>query len=201
MTTTPIAPASELDGTHDRLEAAVVELLEAMGEDPEREGLRETPRRVAKMWRECLDGRDEDPADHLNTTFEIDHSEVVIVRDIAFTSFCEHHLLPFIGTADVAYLPGESGRFTGLSKLARLVDGYARRLQVQERMTSQIADAVSRALDAEGVLVMVRAEHTCMSIRGVRKPGSTTVTSSARGIYRTDPREREYVSRLMSAGH
>jgi GTP cyclohydrolase I len=176
-----------------RAERAVADLLAAIGEDPSREGLRQTPARVARMYAEVLAGRMTEPSDHLRTTFEIDHDEVVAVRDIDFSSMCEHHLLPFFGHAHVAYLPGEAGRFTGLSKLARLVEGFGRRLQVQERMTSQIAEM----LEPAGVLVMVEAEHTCMAIRGVNKPGTSTVTTAVRGCYRSDPHARAEVLALL----
>jgi len=168
-----------------RIERAVHELLAAVGEDPFRDGLLNTPSRVARMWSELLAGYRENPAAHLATTFDIAHGELVLVRDIAFTSMCEHHMLPFTGHAHIAYLPA-AGRVTGLSKLARLVDGFARRLQVQERLTVQIADALEAMLEPAGVLVVVDAEHTCMGLRGIRKPGSSTVTTSARGIYRDD---------------
>lgn len=183
-----------------RAEAAVRELLLAIGEDPTREGLENTPSRVARMWAELLAGAGEQPEVHLSTTFEIEHDEMVLVRDIPFTSLCEHHMLPFTGTAHIAYLPGTMGRFTGLSKLARLVEGYSRRLQVQERLTSQLADAMETMLTPTGVLVVVEAEHSCMSIRGVRKPGSRTVTSSARGIYRTDTAARAEVMAFIRQG-
>lgn len=183
-----------------RAEAAVRELLLAIGEDPTREGLENTPSRVARMWAELLAGAGEQPEVHLSTTFEIEHDEMVLVRDIPFTSLCEHHMLPFTGTAHIAYLPGTVGRFTGLSKLARLVEGYSRRLQVQERLTSQLADAMETMLTPTGVLVVVEAEHSCMSIRGVRKPGSRTVTSSARGIYRTDTAARAEVMAFIRQG-
>lgn len=183
--------ATPFDGP--RAEAAVRELLAAIGENPERDGLIETPARVARMWREVLSGTSEDPDKHLTRTFEIEHDEMVLVRDIPFTSVCEHHLLPFTGVAHVAYLPGTTGRFTGLSKLARLVEGYSRRLQVQERLTSQLADAMTQMLEPVGVLIVVEAEHTCMSIRGVRKPGTKTVTTAVRGIYRTDSSARAEV--------
>lgn len=176
-----------------RAERAVRELLEAIGEDPTREGLLDTPGRVARMWVEVLDGTNNDPDHHLSRTFEIEHDEMVLVRDIPFTSVCEHHMLPFSGIAHIAYLPGTTGRFTGLSKLARLVEGYARRLQVQERLTSQLADAMQNMLEPVGVLVVVEAEHSCMSIRGVRKPGAKTVTTAVRGIYRTDGSARAEV--------
>jgi len=178
---------------HDRAERAVRDLLEAIGEDPTREGLLDTPGRVARMWAEVLSGTNNDPDHHLTRTFEIEHDEMVLVRDIPFTSVCEHHMLPFSGTAHIAYLPGSSGRFTGLSKLARLVEGYSRRLQVQERLTSQLADAMQNMLDPVGVLVVVEAEHSCMSIRGVRKPGTKTVTTAVRGIYRADSSARAEV--------
>ena len=173
-----------------RVERAVTELLEAIGEDPDRDGLQRTPARVAHMYAELFAGLDEDPGSHLEVTFAADHDEMVMVRDIPFASLCEHHLIPFMGRAHVAYIPADDGRITGLSKLARLVDGYARRLQVQERMTSQIANAVEAALAPKGVLVVVEAEHLCMSMRGVRKPGTLTVTSAVRGLFRADPRTR-----------
>lgn len=178
---------------HDRAVHAVKELLAAIGEDPTRDGLLDTPARVARMWAEVLGGTNDDPDHHLSRTFEIEHDEMVLVRDIPFTSVCEHHMLPFSGTAHIAYLPGTTGRFTGLSKLARLVEGYARRLQVQERLTSQLADAMQTMLEPVGVLVVVEAEHSCMSIRGVRKPGTKTVTTAVRGIYRTDAAARSEV--------
>jgi GTP cyclohydrolase I len=169
-----------------RVKAAVSELLVAIGEDPERDGLVETPRRVASMYEELFSGLHDDPARHLEVTFAADHDEMVMVRDIPFASLCEHHLVPFLGKAHVAYIPAEDGRITGLSKLARLVDGYARRLQVQERMTTQIADAIAEVLRPRGVLVVIEAEHLCMSMRGVKKPGTVTVTSSVRGLFRSD---------------
>ncbi len=149
-----------------------------------------TPARVARMYEEVVAGLSENPADHLEVTFAADHDEMVMVRDIPFASLCEHHLVPFIGRAHVAYIPGEDGRITGLSKLARLVDGYAKRLQVQERMTTEIADAIEEALDPRGVLVVVEAEHLCMSMRGVKKPGTSTVTSAVRGLFRNDSATR-----------
>jgi GTP cyclohydrolase I len=173
-----------------RVEKAVRELLEAVGEDPDRDGLVGTPERVARMYAEVLSGLHDDPDRHLTVTFEADHDEMVMVRDIPFASLCEHHLVPFSGRAHVAYIPGHDGRVTGLSKLARLVEGYARRLQVQERMTTEIAEALVRVLDPWGVLVVVEAEHLCMSIRGVKKPGTTTVTSAVRGGFKDDPRAR-----------
>jgi len=173
-----------------RIEAAVLEILAAVGEDPERDGLLKTPERVARMYEELFIGFDENPADHLEVTFAADHDEMVMVRDIPFASLCEHHMVPFMGRAHVAYIPGSDGRITGLSKLARLVDGFARRLQVQERMTSQIADAIEVALDPKGVLVVVDAEHLCMSMRGVKKSGTSTVTSAVRGLFRSDTSTR-----------
>ena len=174
----------------ERAEKAVRELLCAIGENPDREGLLDTPARVARMWTEMLEGQRTNPDEHLSRTFDIEHDEMVMVRDIEFTSVCEHHMLPFSGRAHIAYLPGTTGRFTGLSKLARLVEGYARRLQVQERLTSQLADAMVSMLDPAGVLVVIEAEHSCMRIRGVRKTGSHTVTTAVRGIYRTDKEAR-----------
>jgi len=173
-----------------RIERAVHELLEAIGEDPARDGLVKTPHRVAKMYKELFAGLGEHPADHLEVTFAAEHDEMVMVRDIPFASLCEHHLIPFIGQAHVAYIPGEDGRITGLSKLARLVDGYAKRLQVQERMTTEIADAIEFALVPRGVLVVVEAEHLCMSMRGVKKSGTSTVTSAVRGLFRSDASTR-----------
>jgi len=173
-----------------RIEAAVLEILAAVGEDPRRDGLLMTPGRVARMYEELFTGFDENPADHLEVTFAADHDEMVMVRDIPFASLCEHHMVPFMGRAHVAYIPGSDGRITGLSKLARLVDGYAKRLQVQERMTSQIADTIEEALDPKGVLVVVEAEHLCMSMRGVKKSGTTTITSAVRGLFRSDTSTR-----------
>ncbi|HZU80669.1 MAG TPA: GTP cyclohydrolase I FolE [Acidimicrobiales bacterium] len=173
-----------------RVERLVAELLEAIGEDPGREGLRNTPRRVASMYEELFSGHDGDPGTHLTVTFAAEHDEMVMVRDIPFASLCEHHMIPFIGRAHVGYIPGDDGRVTGLSKIARLVDDFARRLQVQERMTTQIADCLEQVLCPRGVLVVVEAEHLCMSMRGVKKPGTLTVTSAVRGLFRDDPRTR-----------
>lgn len=170
----------------EQIEKSVREILVAIGEDPERNGLLETPRRVAKMYEELFTGLQADPSEHLQVTFDEQHDEMVMVRDIPFTSLCEHHLVPFMGRAHVAYIPGEAGKITGLSKLARLVEGFARRLQVQERMTSQIADSLDEVLAPRGALVVIEAEHLCMSMRGVRKPGTVTVTSAVRGVFRTD---------------
>jgi GTP cyclohydrolase I len=174
----------------ERVERAVRELLEAVGEDPDREGLQATPRRVASMYGELFSGFDVDPSKYLTVTFEAEHDEMVMVRDIPFASLCEHHMVPFMGKAHVAYIPGVDGRITGLSKLARVVDAYARRLQVQERMTAQIADTLMETLTPRGALVVLEAEHLCMSMRGVRKPGTLTVTSALRGIFKDDPRTR-----------
>ena len=175
---------------HERVQSLVRELLEAIGEDPSREGLVETPRRVADMYVELFQGSEADPGEHLRVTFEAGHDEMVMVRDIAFTSLCEHHLVPFVGLAHVAYLPGPAGNITGLSKLARLVEGYARRLQVQERMTTDIVEAMERELKPRGSIVVIEAEHFCMSMRGVKKAGTTTVTSAVRGSFRTDAASR-----------
>lgn len=187
-TETALSPVSGVDTA--RVARAIRELLAAIGEDPDREGLRLTPVRVAAMYTELLAGSFEDPSRHLQATFAADHDEMVMVRDIGFSSLCEHHLVPFVGKAHVAYIPNDQGRITGLSKLARLVEGYARRLQVQERLTAQVADAMERALCSRGVLVVVEAEHLCMSMRGVNKPGATTVTSAVRGIFRDDAATR-----------
>jgi GTP cyclohydrolase I len=170
----------------ERVERLIGELLEAIGEDRTRDGLVETPRRVAEMYLELFNGLDEDPGQHLRTTFEAGHDEMVMVRDIPFTTLCEHHLVPFTGVAHVAYLPGPDGRITGLSKMARLVEGFARRLQVQERMTTQIVDAMEAELHPRGSMVVIEAEHFCMSMRGVKKAGATTVTSAVRGVFRDD---------------
>ncbi len=167
-----------------RIEAAVREILEAIGEDPERDGLIDTPGRVARMYAEVFSGLREDPGDHLKVVFEADHDEMVMVKDIAVFSLCEHHLVPWYGHAHVAYIPNDDGRITGLSKLARLVDGFSKRPQVQERLTSQVADCIQAVLEPRGVLVVVEAEHLCMSMRGIRKPGATTVTSAVRGLMR-----------------
>jgi len=180
-----------------RIEQAVREILLAIGEDPDRDGLLDTPGRVARMYAEVFAGLREDPGDHLQVMFEADHDEMVMVRDIALTSMCEHHLVPFIGKAHVAYIPGNDGRVTGLSKLARLVDAYAKRPQVQERLTSQIADEMQRTLQPKGVLVVIEAEHLCMSMRGVRKPGASTVTSAVRGLFRDNTATRFEAMRLI----
>ena len=176
-----------------RIEAAVREILAAVGEQPDRDGLQATPSRVARLYAEIFSGLHEDPGKYLTATFEADHDELVLVRDIALYSVCEHHLLPWFGRAHVAYIPGPDGRVTGLSKIVRLVDGYAKRPQVQERLTSQVADTLVRALEPQGALVVVEAEHLCMSMRGVQKPGTTTVTSAVRGHLLTSAAARAEV--------
>lgn len=181
-----------------RIERAVREILEAIGEDPDRDGLRNTPARVARMYSEIFSGLREAPEHHLSTTFEVDHDEMVMVRDIPMYSCCEHHLLPWIGKAHVAYIPGEDRRVTGLSKLARLVDAYAKRPQVQERLTSQVADEIDRGLRPKGVMVVIEAEHLCMSMRGIRKPGTTTVTSAVRGLFRNNVSTRQEAMRFIT---
>lgn len=192
-----------IDGVHapeidqPRIAAAVREILEAIGEDPGRDGLKDTPNRVARMYAEVCSGLHQEPAAHLSTTFEAGHDEMVMVRDIPLYSLCEHHLIPFLGKAHVAYIPNDNGRVTGLSKLARLVDGYAKRPQVQERLTRQIADAIEAELAPQGVLVVLEAEHLCMSMRGVRKPGSSTVTSSVTGIFRDNVATRAEAMRFL----
>ena len=173
------AAAGEYDA--DAVADAIRQLLIAIGEDPDRDGLRETPERVARSYAEMFSGLRQDPEDVLTTVFDVGHEELVIVKDIQLYSTCEHHLLPFYGVAHVGYIPNASGQITGLSKLARLVDVFARRPQVQERLTTQIADAIVRILQPRGAIVVVEAEHTCMSVRGVRKAGSMTVTSAMRG--------------------
>ena len=182
---------------HARAEAAVRELLIAIGEDPDREGLRDTPARVARAYAETFIGLHLEPADVLTTTFDLGHEEMVLVKDIEVYSTCEHHLVPFHGVAHVGYIPGEDGRVTGLSKLARLVDVYARRPQVQERMTRQIADSLYDVLKPRGVIVVIEAEHLCMAMRGIRKPGSTTVTSAVRGIFRDNAATRSEAMSLV----
>jgi GTP cyclohydrolase I len=183
-----------------RVEQVIRDLLEAIGEDPDRQGLRETPRRVAKMYEEIGGGTHEEAVDVLGTQFDEDHQEMVIIRDVPFYSMCEHHLLPFFGTAHVGYLP--KGKVVGISKLARAVDILARRPQVQERLTSQVADAIMTALGPEGVAVVIRAEHLCMAMRGVRKPGASVVTSATRGDFRDSVATRsEFLSLLQEGIH
>ncbi len=188
--------APEFD--HARAAAAVRELLLAMGEDPEREGLHDTPQRVARAWAEMTAGLRQRAEDVLTTTFDIGHDEIVLVKDLELWSVCEHHLVPFTGRAHVGYIPHDSGRITGLSKLARLVDVYARRPQVQERLTTQIAEAMSRILQPRGVIVVIEAEHLCMTMRGVRKPGSRTVTSAVRGQLRDPATRAEAMSLILN---
>ena len=184
-----------------RIERAIREILLAIGEDPDREGLADTPGRVARAYAEQFSGLSQQPEDVLGTVFDADHDELILVRDIEVYSTCEHHLVPFFGRAHVAYIPNEKGQITGLSKLARLVDVYARRPQVQERMTSQIADALMRVLEPRGALVVIEAEHLCMSMRGVRKPGAKTVTSAVRGSIRDSATTRaEAMSLLLHRG-
>ncbi|MDO4901552.1 GTP cyclohydrolase I FolE [Actinomyces sp.] len=181
----------------DGVRRAVRDLLIAVGEDPDRDGLRDTPDRIARALAEMFSGLSEDPACHLETVFDAAHQEMVLVRDIPLYSVCEHHLLPFHGVAHVGYIPGEDGRVTGLSKLARLVEGYARRPQVQERLTSQIADAMVERLGVRGVIVVIEAEHLCMSMRGVHKPGANTVTSAVRGVMRNAATRSEAMSLVL----
>ena len=179
----------------ERIEKAVKEILLAVGEDINREGLKKTPERVGKMYTELLAGMREDPKVHLRSVFTENYDEIVLLRDIPFYSICEHHLMPFIGSAHVAYLP--TGMVLGVSKLARIVDCFARRLQTQERLTYQIADFIMNSLKPMGVTVVLEASHSCMTIRGIKKPGSTMVTSALRGIFKKDPRSRNEVLSLM----
>jgi GTP cyclohydrolase IA len=181
----------------ERAEAAVRELLYAVGEDPDRHGLEDTPARVARAYREMFAGLYTDPDDVLNTTFDEQHDELVLIKQIPMYSTCEHHLVSFHGVAHVGYIPGEDGRVTGLSKIARVVDLYAKRPQVQERLTGQIADAVMRKLKPRGVIVIIEAEHLCMAMRGVRKPGATTTTSAVRGQFKTDNASRAEALELI----
>ncbi|GHG52485.1 GTP cyclohydrolase 1 [Sinomonas cellulolyticus] len=180
-----------------RIEAAVREILLAVGEDPDRSGLKDTPKRVAKAYAEVFAGLHQNPEEVLGVTFDMDHEELVLVKDIPFYSTCEHHLVPFHGVAHVGYIPSHDGRVTGLSKLARLVDIYARRPQVQERLTSQVADAMVRHLKPRGVIVVVSCEHMCMSMRGVRKPGAHTVTSAVRGQLHDPATRAEAMSLIL----
>ncbi|QUR69184.1 GTP cyclohydrolase I FolE [Mycobacterium spongiae] len=189
------APARVFD--QQRAESAVRELLYALGENPDRDGLRETPARVARAYREMFAGLYRDPDSVLNTMFDEEHDELVVVKEIPLYSTCEHHLVSFHGVAHVGYIPGDDGRVTGLSKIARLVDLYAKRPQVQERLTSQIADALVTKLDPRGVIVVVEAEHLCMAMRGVRKPGATTTTSAVRGQFKTNAASRAEALDLM----
>ena len=192
-------PSSLSEGVDlPRVEAAIRELLAAIGEDPDRDGLRDTPSRVARFYAETCSGLHEDPLRHLKVTFEADHDEMIMVRDVPIFSLCEHHLVPFHGHAHMAYIPNPDGRITGLSKLARMADGLAKRPQVQERLTAQIADAMDEVLQARAVLVVIEAEHMCMAMRGVRMVGSSTVTSAVRGLFRTDPSARAEAMRFIS---
>lgn len=183
-----------------RAEAAIRELLIAVGENPDREGLQETPARVARAYQEIFAGLYEDPTEVLSKTFSEDHSEMVMVRDIQFYSTCEHHLVPFFGTAHIGYIPGKDGKVTGLSKLARLVDGMAKRPQVQERLTTQVADALMERLDPAGVIVVIEAEHLCMAMRGIRKPGANTITSAVRGVLESSAATRAEAFNLIRDG-
>jgi len=196
LASSPEADAAPVD--LPRIERAVREILEAIGEDPNRDGLTRTPQRIAKMYEEIFAGMRQDPSHHLTVTFEAEHDEMVMVRDIPLHSMCEHHLVPFAGRAHVAYIPGDDGRITGLSKIARLVDGFAKRPQVQERLTTQIADALVDVLNPSGVLVMIEAEHFCMSMRGVKKPGSLTITSAVRGLFKTNAATRSEAMSLIT---
>ncbi|WP_239115773.1 GTP cyclohydrolase I FolE [Planotetraspora kaengkrachanensis] len=191
-------PVPQFD--HDRIEKAVREILSAIGEDPDRDGLRDTPARVARAYAEQFAGLGQTPEDALTTMFDADHDEMVLVKDIEVMSTCEHHLLPFHGVAHIGYTPNEKGQITGLSKLARLVDVYARRPQVQERMTSQIADALMRVLEPRGAIVVIEAEHMCMTMRGVRKPGAKTITSAVRGDFRSSEATRAEAMSLILRG-
>jgi GTP cyclohydrolase I len=192
--TQPNSPTALVNGSmvfdQERAEAAVRELLYAIGEDPQRQGLLDTPARVARAYQEMFAGLYVNPDDVLNTTFDEQHDELVLVKDIPMYSTCEHHLVAFHGVAHVGYIPGVDGRVTGLSKLARVVDLYAKRPQVQERLTGQVADAIMRKLDPRGVIVVMEAEHLCMAMRGIRKPGATTTTSAVRGQFKTDNASR-----------
>jgi GTP cyclohydrolase IA len=188
----PLAPVDQ-----PRIEKAVREILLAIGEDPDREGLQDTPKRVAKSYAEIFAGLHQSPVDLLATTFSLEHEEMVLVKDIPFFSTCEHHLVPFHGTAHIGYIPSKDGKVTGLSKLARLVDVYARRPQVQERLTTQIVDALMDNLDPRGAIVVIECEHLCMSMRGVRKPGAKTVTSAVRGQLRETATRAEAMSLIL----
>ena len=203
--TKPIKPL--IDGVHapeidqERIAAAVREILFAIGEDPDRDGLLDTPNRVARMYAEVCAGLHQEPSEHLATMFEADHDEMVMVRDIPMYSLCEHHLIPFIGKAHVAYIPNRSGNVIGLSKVARLVDGYAKRPQVQERLTMQIAEALEEVMQPKGVGVVIEASHLCMMMRGVQKQNSRTVTSCLRGLFRKDERTRgEFLNLVRDSG-
>ncbi|MFC7726633.1 GTP cyclohydrolase I FolE [Nocardioides sp. GCM10028917] len=195
-----VAPEDVPDFDQARAEAAVRELLYAIGEDPEREGLLETPARVARAYAELTQGLRQSPQDVLTTTFDLGHEEMVLVRDIELWSMCEHHLVPFTGVAHVGYIPAETGKITGLSKLARLVDVYAKRPQVQERLTTQVADSLMEILEARGVIVVIEAEHLCMTMRGVKKAGARTITSAVRGMMLTSQATRAEAMALIHSG-
>lgn len=182
----------------EKIQQAVRMILEAIGDDPNREGTKDTPRRVADMYEEIFSGIGKDPGEIVQVTFSENHDEVVLVKDIPFYSVCEHHMMPFIGKAHVAYIPAKDGKITGISKLARVVDVISRRLQVQERLTTQIADTLMHALNPRGVMVVIEAEHLCMSMRGINKPGSITVTSAIRGIFKVRAVSREEVLSLIN---
>lgn len=196
--TTEAPPSVQTEFDQPRAEAAVRELLLAMGEDPERDGLQDTPARVARAYKEMFAGLWVDPDEVLATTFDVGHDELVLVKDIPMYSTCEHHLVSFHGVAHVGYIPGTTGQVTGLSKLARVVDLYAKRPQVQERLTTQIADALVRKLDPRGVIVVIEAEHLCMAMRGIRKPGASTTTSAVRGIFKTNAISRGEALELIA---
>jgi GTP cyclohydrolase IA len=196
LTGTPVHDAIDLE----RIERAVREILLAVGEDPDRDGLKRTPARVARTYAELFAGLRVDPAEVLTTTFESCHEELVLVRDIEVFSLCEHHLLPFHGKAHIGYIPGTSGRITGLSKLARLVEVFSRRPQVQERLTAQVADLLMKSLDARGVIVVLDCEHLCMAMRGIQKTGARTVTSAVRGVLQVDPKTRAEAMSLINRG-
>ena len=197
----PEPPAPPADVDMPKVEQGVRLILEGIGEDPGRDGLKDTPRRVAEMYREVFSGLHEDPDAVVDAVFDVGHDEMIMVRDIAVSAFCEHHLVPFTGKAHVAYVPNEDGRITGLSKLARLVDVLARRPQVQERLTTEVADVLERVLKPRGVFVVIEAEHLCMSMRGVKKPGTITVTSAVRGVFKTDARTRAEAMSLIKDDH
>jgi GTP cyclohydrolase I len=200
VTVPQVAPEDVPDFDQARAEAAVRELLYAIGEDPEREGLLETPARVARAYAELTQGLRQSPQDVLTTTFDLGHEEMVLVRDIELWSMCEHHLVPFTGVAHVGYIPAETGKITGLSKLARLVDVYAKRPQVQERLTTQVADSLMEILEARGVIVVIEAEHLCMTMRGVKKAGARTITSAVRGMMLTSQATRAEAMALIRSG-
>lgn len=183
----------------EKMEKAIYQFLEALGENPDREGLKDTPKRVAKMYIEMLSGLNQDPKEQFTAVFSENHEEVVIVKDIPFYSMCEHHLVPFYGKAHIAYLPND-GRVTGLSKLARAVEAASKRPQLQERLTAQVAQALEDALAPKGIFVMIEAEHMCMTMRGIKKPGSKTITTVARGLYKDDRYERQEILSLIQKG-